>query len=439
MLARRRQWSKDGSSSWNSRTRRRREAVRHLGHLARPPAAAVRGLCKALKDRDKTVRLEAVQAIQTLGVAIYQETHAPPDALDRKEPPDLKLAVPDLIEVFKADPEREVRLAALSAFGQLGSLADSTAPALVEGLKDTDAPLRRRVAIALGLIGPGAKCAVPALIEALRDPDDAALPLPKVMTVAQCAAQALGSMGSEATAAIPALKEMVGRGEAMDRACAIGALGRVGAKDRTVIALLVRLVDKGDDESGMQLCAIGALGSIGPPARDAIPNILRVLESAPAKAGPKAYRIQMTVFDALGQIGPDEAAVHVLLATIKDRKIDWLTRSRALAALRHVGAAGKEAIPDLNAIIEGSVKNSDSVSLCSEASRALRSIGRDAVSPLVAALSSPDATVRRRLMDTLGDMGPDARDAIPALRKMLNDPESKDDAKRTLPLIEGNF
>ncbi len=95
----------------------------------------------------------------------------------------------------------------------------SRVPTLIEALKDPDSDVGYGAAQALGRIGPEAKAAVPALIKALvDDPRN---------TVRSHAAQALGQIGPEAKAAVPALIEALKDENENVRNAADGALRKI--------------------------------------------------------------------------------------------------------------------------------------------------------------------------------------------------------------------
>ena len=76
--------------------------------------------------------------------------------------PSLKLAA--------KDDDRAVRSQALHALGNLGKDdPDAVVPVLVEGIRDIVIEVRIAAILALGSIGPEAKAAVPALSNAARD------------------------------------------------------------------------------------------------------------------------------------------------------------------------------------------------------------------------------------------------------------------------------
>ncbi len=97
-------------------------------------------------------------------------------------------------------------------------------------LKDEEGSVRKVAAEALGGIGPEAKAAVPALIEALKDPEG---------DVRREAAQTLGQIGPEAKAAVPALSEALKDTEWEVRSGAGRALGGIGPEAKAAIPALI--------------------------------------------------------------------------------------------------------------------------------------------------------------------------------------------------------
>ncbi len=182
----------------------RREAAKKLGELGKDARKAGPALVTALKsDKDLYVRRFAAQSLG--------EIEADP-----------KLAVPPLAALLKEDM-KELTDAAITSLGKMGEPAVS---ALTDALKnkegtkkpkkgDKKAPkatdrtafLRAKAAQALGTIGPDAKAAVPALIEALKD-----------TSIRNDAVVALGNIGPDAKDAVPALREAItGKGNKKDK------------------------------------------------------------------------------------------------------------------------------------------------------------------------------------------------------------------------------
>ena len=107
---------------------------------------------RMLHATDPDLRWDAMEALATIG-------------------PAAKAAVPALVAVFQRDPETRNRYAAGLTLGWMNAPA-VVIPVLIEGLKAKELSVRRGAAYALGAIGPDAKAAIPALCEILaRHPD----------------------------------------------------------------------------------------------------------------------------------------------------------------------------------------------------------------------------------------------------------------------------
>lgn len=128
--------------------------------------------------------------------------------------------------------------------------------------------------------------------------------------------------------------------------------------------------------------------------------------------------------EELGRRGPQSKdAVPVLARLLED-----LASTRMVAkSLAAIGPDAQEAIPALADVIrreqgKGSGIGSDGPSLNSSfAGRALTAIGESSIPELVRLLSHEDRFVRICAARSLGDMGPKAKDAVPALKEALED------------------
>jgi HEAT repeat protein len=114
---------------------------------------------------------------------------------------------------------------------------------------------------------------------------------------------------------------------------------------------------------------------------------------------------------ALAEAGGDaRAAVPALVRALKDK--DLFVRRFAAQALGEVGADPKEAlVPLRNAL------NDPRKEVQEAAATALGKLGAPAVGALAAVVKDPnkETEVRRRAVEALGEMGPDARPAVPVL------------------------
>lgn len=135
-----------------------------------------------------------------------------------------KPAVQALQKVLKESPE-QVRANAAEALGDLGTMAESAAPDLVESLQDESASVRVRAIEALGTTSQSSSLAVPGMIKALEDPNDG---------VRRTAVFALCRIGEHAADAVKGLANLLFDENRYIRGDAVHALYRIGtpaAKD----------------------------------------------------------------------------------------------------------------------------------------------------------------------------------------------------------------
>jgi len=163
-----------------------------------------------------------------------------------------------------------------------------------------------------------------------------------------------------------------------------------------------------------------ALGSCGRAHRAWAPDLIDAVEHG----GPG---VRFWAATALGRIGPDpDQAVPPLIALLTDPD-EFANRQAAAMALAEIGRpAAREAIPGLAGVLEADDNKwvRDSV---------VRSLGDlavhdpEAIPALITALDDPDEGVRNNAAEQLRVLGGRARDAVPALRRLLdrdNEPEA---------------
>jgi HEAT repeat protein len=262
---------------------------------------------------------------------------------------------------------------------------------------DPVAAVRAECAQALAHIGPSAHEAVPALIAALGDEDEA---------VRRMAALALGKMGRYAGAAVPALITAFKDKNKAVRRRAVIALGGIGPDARAAVPTLIALLDDtdlahGPDDAPIRELAIAVLGLIGPDAKPAVPALLKLERSG------NAY-VRGLCLMALPKIGAGrETVVPLLVKALKDPG----TRANAAYTLARLDPPVKEAVP---ALLEA--LRAKDISYDVEARRA-----------------------KLGVILALGNVGPDARTALPVLRELTSAPDSivRSFAQRALAQVEG--
>jgi HEAT repeat protein len=272
-------------------------------------------LDRATADPEEAMRRIAVQGLGRMG-------------------PMAKPALAHLIEIVKGDPSESVRYEAVNSLGLIDKKGERALPPLIEALRDRSADVSSAAARSLGNFGLLAKSSVPALTAALDDPREhhrALAPDFVVMRALRCdVAEALGYIGIEANAAIPALRNAVAKDRNPEvRVSAALALSRIDPKDQGAMSAIIRELELKGKGTWGQEAAIKALTELGSKARAAGPALIRSL----ANDEPS---IRRSAAEALAAIG-DRSAIPALESLLKDK--DDFVREAARESLEKLGDA----------------------------------------------------------------------------------------------------
>ncbi len=335
----------------------------------------------------------------------------------------------------------------MEILGRIGPDAADSVPALVDVLRtETDESIQQEAIHALQLIGLEARAAVPVLIDLLRKKE------PDAWDVYYSVLDAIEAIG-EATETVPLLLEIL-KDDQKDfriRKFAALAMARVGPKDERVSSALSEVMedDSGSYGSDLQLCAAQALGRMG--CARAVPVLKKSLLEGCCSDPPDAAR-------ALGEIGPPALEALPALTPLLSFDNVFYRCQAAVAVWRIAGDARlalpalmdvvkewsfefpKEPLEAIQSLAEMGPRALDAVPvLCGRlgdpscpraAAEALRKIGNASVSHLVDSLRSEDWLLRSRAARVLGEIGPEAREAIPALEALAKDKEEDEEVSR---------
>ncbi|HUE74832.1 MAG TPA: HEAT repeat domain-containing protein [Pirellulaceae bacterium] len=267
---------------------------------------------------------------------------------------------------------------------------------------DEDVRARRAAVHGLSLIGSkDLRSALPAVLQAAKDSNQ---------EVRAGAAGALGSIGSPAERAIPALMAVL---ESDESYVAARAIAEFGPNAEPAIGSLTKALDYKHNLT--RSSAAEALGKIGAAAKAAAPGLRTALNDDEAlvrvEAAYALWRIE-------GSASP--AVIEVLIDLLATD--DLMTKLKAIVALAEIGPPAKAALPALERVRKSDDKWS--------ASRSILATGKilgekDLVAQLLRELSNKDPAARSGAAWALGTMGPEAREALPALRKLLDPPDTE--------------
>ena len=311
--------------------------------------------------------------------------------------------------MFFRRPDRRAWLLVLIATYALPQAKDDPANALRELQSlDPDTTLAGRESIKR--LGPRAAPIVPAIVEMLKWPN----PYSRAN-----AALALGEIGDPAQSAVPTIIQLLNDPNTDIRGTAAEALGAIGPAARDAVPALTNqlLTDHENRDS-----AAAALGDIGPAAAAAVPALIEEM-CLDDKSGTQ-LQYQVSALPALGRIGP--VAVAALTQTMKEAKC--FDVEAPLKALTKSGPAGVSAlidglkIPDrdtryFSAYYLGEI-GPDAKAAVPALVKLLKDLNKDSDDPVEHMRSM---ALQSAAVHSLGQIGPDAKGAIPDLAKMLND------------------
>jgi HEAT repeat protein len=361
------------------------KAINQIEELGNANDAVVKALTGQLQNDSAAVRAHAVHALGVLKAASSIEFVAP--------------------LVF--DKDAEVRNAAIFAIRELKPGPQVTVPLIEKVLKETDPMVRMQV---LTLVAEVGKPAVPALVKLLDNEDSA-----------PWGCIALAAIGPDAAEAVPTLAKLLGNGHQPKlRLEAAMALSSIGPEAASALPELLNSLDKNDPVvMPGAIFAIGRLGALGRPAEKKLRDLV-------ARGDPFTRVIGTW---AICKINPDnQKLIADSLPVLVTALIDKEPRTRAAATKSIVDLKPRPALlmPAIDKIMDA--VRPDSMNNIVEA---VADAGVPAVPILVKALS--DESQRPKVAAILGRLGPEAKEAAPALANILE--KDKSPAARREALI----
>jgi len=209
------------------------------------------------------------------------------------------------------------------------------------------------------------------------------------------------------------------------------ALGKIGPKAAKAVPALIKVLK--DKDEGVRINAAYALGMIGPKAAKAVPVLIETLKD-------KDWRVRWNAAQALGKIGPAaEKAVPALIEALKDK--DRLVRMKVAKALKQIkpgiNMSQYESIDcdsnlnededrRLNALRRRVYADPEDFSALNQYVNILKRMGdyhgsNDMLVLIWNLLYHKSDDVRRSAATALGNIGPKAEKAVPALIQALKD------------------
>jgi HEAT repeat protein len=411
---------------------------------------AIPPLIAALDDPETTVRIAAVEALDSIG-RVMAKAGTGGEAM--------RISATALTR-YLHDPDRAVRFAAFKALGSIGSNAVKSgaggdavrgwATALFEFLKDPDPSVRVAAINAVRSIGSGVveagsdgetlRASTTALLECLKDPE------PSIRSAAAISLGEISPPRSDLTGASPidratvmdAVVEMLGDRDAGARRAAIHAITShpSGSDPPRVLAEAFR-----DESAENRAVAVSCLEVYRQGLDTWAPILLELAErDSDPSVREQCFR---TLAQAFKPPGVTVAVLPVLAAGLKSK--DAGVRSGVASALGEFRADGRAAIPDLLRVLRECLdaQRGPTGGADHPAHTAAFALGRIApgsaeAKEVIAALTevarsgleSSVGWAAIAAVHALGEFGPDAAESVPVLIKVLSDATAANDFER---------
>jgi hypothetical protein len=184
------------------------------------------------------------------------------------------------------------------------------------------------------------------------------------------------------------------------------------------------LADLKSADADVRRAALLAAGELGELAKDAVAELA-------LGVGDSEKAVRLAALDALRRLGPDskEAVPHLAKALANK---DLATRQEAIRVLAAIGPDAEGASSALVKLLAGKEEWQGAL-------QALVKIGKAAVPSLVKGLESTSPLIRQRSARGLGEIGPDAREALPVLtERARTDPSVsvREEAQEAIGMIK---
>jgi len=397
--------------------------LRALGDIGPKAEAAVPVLLTALKHKQSLIRQAAFDSLWRIGMdaktllPVLDDLTKDSDPYVRgrsvewrlRQDGDKKKAVEACVKMLSDKPFRYHALDNLLRWfdnrgesnGELALLYQNAVPNLTEALQDTNPSVRRLAADCIARLGPSAKTALPALTASLSDKD---------LNVRLATAEAIRQLRGDGKVVVDAVLKDLQASDIGTATRAHNAIARFGKEAKSAaMKLREQLNGRSLDH---RILAADTLAAVDPNQRETCIHVL--LEALSSKTWSRIRAAQALC--KVDGVKPRYLDVFIVALTDTDHGI----RQQAVFAIADLASSGKGAANALSLL-----RNDEVPYVRLHAARALWKVGSlgNAMDALIAALKDGSSMEGRRMAaEFLGEMGSDAKDAVPVLLIALTDP-----------------
>jgi len=328
---------------------------------------------------------------------------------------------------------------AIFALGSLRPVNRRATEALIQVAKGSNLDFRWTAIEALSEIGNNDERVLPTLVDLITLPDHDGQHRDK-------AAQAISRLEMN-DAAVQRLTKLLKHEDAQVRGCSALALRPAGQLAAPAVADLIELLD--DKVEPVVDQAHMTLSELGPVAEPAVPTLIARM------SGDRKGRLPACAASTLAEIG--QVAIPALIELLDSDNDE--KQIEAVRILENIGSKAAQAVPKL-AAMRNELTPKRGYLRDPFAERTLRdfivsalvSIGKPSVETFIADLMSAHHERRLEAINSLGKIGPDAREAIMSLVPLLGENDRKirfftaramlaigDRSAATLPVIREMF
>lgn len=359
----------------------RLNAAEELGNMGPFARRAVPALAATLTSKDPALKYEVLVALSSVGPLAAEAAESVAAQLDSELLP-IRVTVLDTLRRIGTIPE--------SAVPQIETLAGDANQAVVVAAVRCLITLEREDSTVV-------TASVPALISSLSN---------ERRSVRNAAASALVEIGSSV---VPALATAFASDQPVVRLKACEVARRLGVD---ASPLIPNLIDRLQDEDELVVrSAATALGSVRSDAHVVLPALTKLLSA-------DSLAVRADVVSAIGEFSELAGETVVVVCKMVENDDSAIVRAAAAETLGRIGGGSEQAAQSLVRAIED-VHGGVTV----QAANALSQLGAKAVPVLLPLLKNP--LYRDLAISVLGEIGPDAAPAVPALVSLLNDDDEE--------------